>query len=185
MAHIHTGKNQHDLSVTVYIVRIDGDKPKALLHMHRKLGKLLPVGGHVELHETPWQATAHELLEESGYALSQLSILQPRSRIKRMSDAVQHPYPISMHTHYNPTDHFHTDISYAFIATSDPAMQISDNESADLRWLDSAELEALPSDIIFDNTREVYRFIFDEALKHWERVSTDSFLLDFPDEYRV
>lgn len=64
MSHIHSGNNQHDLTVTAYIVRIDTPEPQALLHLHKKLGVLLPVGGHVELSETPWQAIAHELEEE-------------------------------------------------------------------------------------------------------------------------
>jgi len=64
MAHIHTAPNQHDHTVTAYIIRIDKDEPRALLHMHKKLNVLLPVGGHIELDETPWAAMAHELEEE-------------------------------------------------------------------------------------------------------------------------
>lgn len=71
MPHIHTKPGQYDHTVTAYIVRTDGDDPKVLLHMHRKLGMLLPPGGHVELDETPWAAMAHELTEESGYTLDE------------------------------------------------------------------------------------------------------------------
>lgn len=183
MPHIHTDNHQHDLTVTAYIVRVDTLEPKALLHMHRKLNILLPVGGHVELSETPWQAIAHELMEESGYSLDQLDILQPKSRIRKMTKVVQHPYPLSMNTHDIPTNHFHTDIEYAFIASSDPAMVAEEGESLDFKWLSSDELSKLPSVSIFDNTREVYQFVLDEALKTWDRVATKEFLLDFPIEY--
>lgn len=183
MPHIHSETNQHDLTVTAYIVRVDTLEPKVLLHMHRKLNILLPVGGHVELSETPWQAIAHELIEESGYSLDQLDILQPKSRIKKMTKVVQHPYPLSMNTHVIPTNHFHTDIEYAFVADSDPAMNAQKGESLYFQWLNSDELCNLPNDTIFDNTREVYKFILDEALKNWDRVVTKDFLLDFPKEY--
>ncbi len=33
----------------------------------------MQVGGHIELDETPWQAVEHELREESGYTLAELS----------------------------------------------------------------------------------------------------------------
>ena len=183
MPHIHTEKNQHDLTVTAYIVRLDKDEPRALLHIHRKLNILLPVGGHVELLETPWQAIAHELEEESGYTISQLKILQPKSRIKKMTKVAQHPYPLSMNTHDIPLHHFHTDIEYAFVAESDPTLSIEDGESFDLRWLSSKELNELSKDMIFDNTKEVYNFIFNEALEVWDRVATSEFLLDYPAEF--
>lgn len=60
MAHIHTQAGQHDHTVTLYIIRIDTTEPKAWLHKHKKMKVLLPVGGHIELSETPWQAAAHE-----------------------------------------------------------------------------------------------------------------------------
>ena len=65
MAHIHDQPNQHDLTACAFIIRqVDGEW-RCLVHMHKKLGKLLQIGGHVELHETPWQSVAHEL-RESG-----------------------------------------------------------------------------------------------------------------------
>ena len=183
MPHIHTNDNEHDLTVTAYIIRVDGPEPKALLHMHRKLNILLPIGGHVELSETPWQAISHELTEESGYTLGKLDILQPKSRIRKMTNVVQHPYPLSMNTHDIPTKHFHTDIEYAFVAKDDPEMGTDEGESLDLRWVTKGELDELSNDLIFDNIREVYRFIFDEALNTWEQVPTNAFLLEFPTEY--
>lgn len=183
MPHIHTEPNQHDLTVTAYIVKRDSSEPKALLHMHRKLNILLPIGGHVELDETPWQAISHELTEESGYSLSQLKVLQPLSRIKKMTKVVQHPYPLSMNTHDIPGGHYHTDIEYGFITSEEPSQPVADGESPDLQWLTRDELNALGSDFIFDNTREIYKFLFDEALTEWEPVDVSNFLLDYPDDY--
>jgi len=183
MPHIHTEPNQHDLTVTAYILKVDSTEPKALLHMHKKLNILLPIGGHVELNETPWQAISHELTEESGYTLAQLKLLQPLSRITKMSKVVQHPYPLSMNTHDIPGEHFHTDIEYGFITTEDPSLEIAEEESIDLRWVTKSELATLGSDMIFDNTREIYEFLFDEALAKWEQVNVEDFLLNYPFEY--
>lgn len=178
MPHIHTEDNQHDLTVTGYIVRIDGDEPRALVHMHRKLNVLLPIGGHVELHETPWQSIAHELNEEAGYRLEQLEILQPISRLKHMSNVAQHPYPIATNTHDIPDNHFHTDIEYAFVTKELPADAIAEGESIDMRWMTLDELRNAPEGSLFSNTLEVYEFIIEEALHAWELVKTDTFSLN-------
>lgn len=178
MPHIHTEPGQHDHTVTAYIVRTDGDEPKALLHMHRKLHKLLPVGGHIELAETPWQAIAHEITEESGYALDSLAILQPTVRIDSAEGIIIHPYPIVANTHDITDDHFHSDTAYALIAGADPTGKPAENESADLRWVTLNELSALPSSEIWQNTRQIYTFILSTALHHWEQVPTSQFSLD-------
>jgi 8-oxo-dGTP diphosphatase len=180
MPHIHTGKNQHDLTVTAYIVRVDRDEPMVLVHVHKKYGVLLPVGGHVELDETPWQAIAHELEEESGYTLDQLKLVQPNSRLKKISMAAQHPYPLVMNTHDVPVDHYHTDISYGFVTEGDPRLEIVGDESHDLRWLTRAELNSKVGGNMYANTREIYNFLFDEALPHWDRIDTNGFLLEYP-----
>ena len=183
MPHIHTTNGEHDLTVTAYIARIDGNEPKGLLHMHRKLNVLLPVGGHVELTETPWQSITHEIEEESGYRLSQLNILQPNSRIKKMAKVVQHPYPLSIDTHAVTPTHFHTDLQYGFVAINLPESSVKDGESKDLRWLSIKEINELSNDEIYENTREVYLFLLETALKTWDAVPSEEFSLIFPDEY--
>lgn len=184
MPHIHTDAEQHDFTITAYIIRIDTPEPRAMLHMHRKLDMLLPAGGHIELLETPWQALAHEVEEEAGYELSQLHVLQPKSRIKSLSKVAFHPTPLSMNTHSVPVGHFHTDIEYGFVTESEPNLSVKDGESLDIRWLTRAELNALDPAIVFENTKEIYTFMLDEALQNWERVPATSFVLDFPEEYK-
>jgi len=51
-----------DFVVAVYIVKDD----KILLVNHKKLCKWLPIGGHIELDETPDQAVLREVQEETG-----------------------------------------------------------------------------------------------------------------------
>ena len=175
MPHIHTANGQHDHTVTAYIIRTDTSEPMALVHMHKKLHKLLPVGGHIELSETPWQAMAHEIQEESGYELSDLVLLQPVSRIKHLSGVALHPYPLNVNAHSITRTHFHSDMAYGFIASSEPSGSIEDAESTDLRWLTQTELGGLQEPDIFLNTKETYSFMFTECLGNWERIPAVAF----------
>lgn len=99
MPHIHTEPGQHDQTASAFIIRTDTPEPAVLFHMHKKVHILLQPGGHIELHETPWQAVLHEIHEETGYELSQLTILQPQQRIRTLSGAVNHPMLINQNTH--------------------------------------------------------------------------------------
>ena len=59
MPHLH---EKIDFTVAIFIVH----DAKILLIHHRKLGKWLPLGGHIELDEDPEQAALREAREESG-----------------------------------------------------------------------------------------------------------------------
>lgn len=176
MAHIHTIPGQHDITASAYVVRDDFDEPRILLHMHRKLHRLLQPGGHVELHEHCWGSIAHELEEEAGYSLSELSVLQPKLRVAHITEAILHPQPLFINTHSFPgIDHFHTDSAYLFLAHDAPRMLPADGESADLRWLSKEDILALPHDMIHEHTREICVKIFDDFLSAWEPMPADSF----------
>ncbi|MBM3847312.1 MAG: NUDIX domain-containing protein [Verrucomicrobia bacterium] len=59
MPHIH---EKIDFTVAIFVVQ----GRKVLMVLHRKLGKWLPLGGHVELHEDPEAAALREAEEECG-----------------------------------------------------------------------------------------------------------------------
>jgi len=176
MPHIHTHPGQHDLTTTAFIIRTDGSEPRGLLHRHRKLGLLLPVGGHVELHETPWAASLHEIAEEAGYVINQLTVMQPKERIKQMDDVKIHPVPLFLQTHEFKTDegHSHIDIGFLFVTNEEPAMPPADGESAELLWLTNDEIQArraeMPADIA-----QIYDFSFMVALAGWEMVEPGAY----------
>ncbi len=160
------------MTASAYIVRIDGNQPRLVLHQHKKLGVFLQFGGHVELHETPWEAIAHETEEESGYKMSQLELLQPRLRIRSLESAVLHPSPLVLNTHVFNAEHYHTDISWAFVTKQEPAVQIQGGESTNIKLVTEEELRTLPTDKIYENVREIGLFVFESCLKEWERVPT-------------
>lgn len=178
MPHIHTQPNQHDHTVSIYIVRDDGEEPRMLLHMHKKLGMLMPVGGHIELDETPWSAVAHELEEESGYSLKDLEIMQPHVRVHQTGyeHIVVHPQPVLMNTHLVSDEHYHSDTGYLFLAHSDPTRSLAEGESTDLRWLTTREISELTDDIAWQRVKRICLEILDTFMHEWEPVSTTEFL---------
>ncbi len=171
MPHIHIEPGQHDHTVSAYIVRVDGDEPRLLLHRHKKLGVYMQIGGHIELDETPWQAISHELREETGYELDQLEILQPKERLLKLSGVDSHPLPFNHNTHaVGGSDHFHTDITYAFVATEDSRIDLEEGESSDIKLFTKAELQALSAEEIYENVRELGVFVLEVILDAWNRI---------------
>ncbi len=177
MPHIHTEPGQHDHTISAFIIKMIDDKPKILLHMHRKLGTLLPFGGHIELDETPWQAVSHEILEESGYDLSQLEIFQPPSRIKTLTGIALHPYPVCSNTHNISQSHYHSDLSYAFVTKEGPDNSVEAGESEIFMELTREDVLNQDKNDIAPNIREICLFIFDEVLQNWEMVNPKDFAL--------
>ena len=177
MPHIHTEPGQIDHTVTAYIIRTDGDEPRALLHMHKKLHHLLPVGGHIELHETPWAAVVHEIEEEAGYQIEDLMILQPKARIDTCPDIVVHPTPFFANTHAITDRHYHSDVAYIFTSRTAPTQLPADAESQDVRWFTRKEIAELAEGDILENIKHTYLAVFDVFLKAYEPVSTSSYVM--------
>jgi len=176
MPHIHTDAGHHDLTACAFIVRMEGDEPKILLHAHKKLKKLLQIGGHVELDETPWQSVSHEILEESGYDMAQLQILQPKERIKYLSGATLHPQPVCINTHvFKDIGHYHTDIAYAFVTSELPGGAVADGESSELIWVSAAQLRVMSDQEVVENVREIGLYILETCIKSWQPVSVSEF----------
>ena len=171
MAHIHTNFGDHDNTASAYIIRIDGDTPRIMLHVHKKLGMLMQFGGHVEIQETPWDAILHEVVEETGYDPHQLRILQPEDRIGSLTDSNVHPVALVQSTHtFNPLPgHFHTDTAYVFITTEDPAHKPAAGETAESVWLTAEEVASLTLEQTYANVKEIIVYAFSK-LDTWEAV---------------
>ncbi len=163
MPHIHTEPGQHDFTVSAYIIRTDFDEPRVMLHKHKRLGIWLQFGGHVELNENPWQTLEHELIEETGYDISQLELLEV-AKPPQADDSISHPLPFSLNTHLIGKDHFHNDIGYAFKTDQKPKHNIGEGESKEIALLTRKELLELPDDTIWQNTRNQFLYILDNLL---------------------
>ncbi len=64
-----------DFTVAVFVVR----QGQVLLHIHPKLGLVLPPGGHIEENELPDHAAIRETLEETGLQVALIGELAPHS----------------------------------------------------------------------------------------------------------
>lgn len=100
------------------------------IHWHKKVGKWLPPGGHVEDDELPDHAAVREVLEELGVPCRLLTSGQPDLGI----DSV--PLPIAILVESIDEQHSHIDMIY--IATTDNE-KIDDNFS----WVTVEEAESM------------------------------------------
>jgi 8-oxo-dGTP pyrophosphatase MutT (NUDIX family) len=132
------GEILRHFTVAVFVVH----HGRVLLHYHRKLGKWLPPGGHIEDNELPDEAAAREVLEETGIRIrlvggQGLPIEDPRQLVLPSGVQVEHIYP----------GHEHIDLVYFALpdpddlraAEIDPALAESDQ----VGWYGPDELALL------------------------------------------
>lgn len=184
MPHIHTAPGLHDLTVSLFIMRTGGPEPLVLLHRHRSLGVWMQTGGHVELDETPWQAVAHELREETGYDLAQMSVLQPELRLPAQPTNDVHPVPVCLRTVPVPKgtahQHWHIDLGFALVTEELPRQVIDAGESAELAWLTRGQIVDLPADQTYEDVRRIHLWVIDSLLTAWRPVAATDFSTSGP-----
>jgi 8-oxo-dGTP pyrophosphatase MutT (NUDIX family) len=135
---IPPGQLLRHFTVAVFVVH----EERVLLHYHRKLGKWLPPGGHIEDDELPDDAAVREVREETGIRARLvggrgLAIDDPRQLVVPAGIQVENIYP----------GHQHTDLVY--FARPDPddvrAAEVDPRlaESDQVGWYAAADLPAL------------------------------------------
>lgn len=102
---------------------IDGGG-RLLLHHHRRLGRWLQMGGHVEAGESTARAALREGAEESG--LRDLSLVG-----EEIFDLDVHGIPAAK----GEPDHDHFDVRYLARTSSPHAISIDRAESNELAWV--------------------------------------------------
>lgn len=183
MPHIHNQPNQHDTTISTYIVMLDDIEPKFLLHMHKKFGKIIQLGGHVELDETPWQTVAHELIEESGYSLDELSVLQPFKEQTHIDNVVVAPVPFILNTFKVNDEHYHDDLGFVFVAKQKPKSLPQEGESSDLRWLTIDAMKKMKEKgEISQNIIDLCSAINEIAIGKYYQISATTYSLDKPEK---
>jgi 8-oxo-dGTP pyrophosphatase MutT (NUDIX family) len=113
--------------VTSSAVVLEPSRGLVLLHLHRRLGRWLQPGGHIEPDERPEDAAVRETIEETAVA-------------------VRHPVtgPVVLHLdeHPGPDGHVHLDLRYLLLADTD-APPVGSGETTGtgpgptLRWEDT------------------------------------------------
>lgn len=107
--------------VTVYIIK----KNKVLLIDHKKLGKWLPPGGHVETNESPADAAKREVREETGLEINFIP------NMLTTSWGIQH--------NLINKDHEHFDIIYAAKPVTQKT-KLNTKETNGLKWFALKEI---------------------------------------------
>jgi 8-oxo-dGTP pyrophosphatase MutT (NUDIX family) len=110
--------------VTASCFIVDAAGERLLLHHHRRLGRWLQMGGHIDGIETPLVAALREGEEESG--LDDLTLV-----VDRLFDLEIHPIPAAK----GEPDHRHYDVRYLALTARPDAIAMDRNESNDLAWV--------------------------------------------------
>ncbi|MDB6038053.1 MAG: hydrolase [Verrucomicrobiales bacterium] len=131
MAHIH---EKIDFTVAIFVVQND----RILLIHHRKLGKWLPLGGHIELDEDPEIAALREAREESGFEVELLGERPPITEAG--TRALLAPRFLDIHR-INET-HEHIGMIY-WARPRSGTMTLAIEEHHDIRWCNRKDLEVL------------------------------------------
>lgn len=121
---------------------------KVLLHMHKKLKRWLPVGGHIDRDELPLEAARREVQEEAGLSVE---FFGADHDLQSFPDVQELALPAKMLL--EDINEFHQHIDFVFYAKSKTDVIPSTAEEFDsLRWFSLTELEqveGMPADVLY------------------------------------
>lgn len=100
------------------------DDGRALLHRHKRLGRWLQPGGHLDPGEQPWDAAVRETLEETGV---------------RAWHAEDQPVLVHVDVHEGPRGHVHLDLRYLLRADGAAPFAPAPGESTTIDWVSGTE----------------------------------------------
>jgi len=120
-------------TATCFVVYVPSNV--VLLHLHKRLEKWLPMGGHIEPGEEPGQAALREAAEESG--LQDLELLSPE-----LLSVDIHPIPAGK----GEPDHLHFDLRFAASTRTPQKIRMDAAESTQLEWFEMESADDLLDD---------------------------------------
>lgn len=130
--------------VSVYVY--NPKNRKFLLIKHRKTGKWLQPGGHIESDEDPEEAALRETFEETG-----INVRLIGKRIPREQDFIT---PLAFQKNIVGKDHIHIDIVYLAFPLENQKEVINYNETEGLEWFTLSQITSSTFDTF-------------EDVKHW------------------
>ena len=127
-----------DFTVAVFVVW----QHQVLLHQHRKLGRWLPPGGHIEAVELPDEAAIREVLEETGVKIQ----LVASDRLDYLFESElprQLTRPRGIQLEEISAGHEHIDLIY-FARPETGYEGLISSEDKPFVWCSALQLEKLP-----------------------------------------
>lgn len=130
-------RSHYPAHLTGSLVLVSPDGLQILMTHHRKLGKWLQLGGHLNAGELPEQAALREAEEESGFKRSHM-------RSTRLLDIDTHPIPARS----TEAGHIHLDVCYmSIIDDSAPLRPLGQtDESHEVRWVPLVDLTSFTTE---------------------------------------
>ncbi|MDR2063485.1 MAG: NUDIX domain-containing protein [Candidatus Nomurabacteria bacterium] len=133
---------QKHFCVEVYVY--NRKKQQFLLVHHKKLGKWVQPGGHVDPEESPEEAAIREVKEETG-----LDVCLIGKRVPRASDYI---LPLALQKNVISKDHIHMDFVYLAETRGCRKAVLNQAESHGIGWFSLQEILD-PSFNTFDDVR--------------------------------
>src|SRR5215210_382286 len=118
-----------DWAATTFVVH----EKRTLLLLHRKLGKWLPPGGHIDPHELPDVAALREVEEETGLRVALLDAGEPLGSVRRLAQ------PLCILQEPISAAHEHIDLIYV-ARVLDGELRYAPAEAHQVRWYGVEEL---------------------------------------------
>lgn len=148
---------ERQFTATAYIIEED----KTLLIFHRKLGKWLPPGGHMDPNETPPEAAVREAFEETGLEVE--VIKQENIWIDRWNaKSFERPFLCLLEEipeHNGKPAHQHIDFVYVTRPIGG-TLTHNKEETHEIRWFTLNDLEKFtPDKEIFEETLQTLRLL--------------------------
>ncbi len=142
---------------TAYVY--DRQTDSFLLILHKKLGKWLPPGGHLEDGEVPHQGAIRELREETGLRGRIVNLFHTPDVATSSVAQLFTPFcvlreiiPAGLHE----GEHVHIDFIYVIEIDYAEAVRLHMEEVSQARWISSQEIDTLET---FENVKQVCKAI--------------------------
>lgn len=130
MPHIH---EKIDFTASVYIVNGDA----VFLHLHKKTGHWLPVGGHVEPGEDPNETALREVREEAGLDIELVGDRSYFGEDKKERDLLP---PRFLNRHFFKLGEAHEHVDFTYFARS-KNRDARPEEDTEYKWFTKEDLE--------------------------------------------
>lgn len=150
-------------TATAFIVHQD----RTLLLWHRRLGRWMPPGGHIDADETPEECARRECREETGLDVEIIGMPQDDLFAGNPAEGCMLKQPFAMLLEEIPacperSEPAHQHMDFLFLArpvTDDQTLVLAEEEGRELRWFSREEIQAL------DDTTDIFQNVKAYALK--------------------